>query len=119
MSIQLQLMTVHDNNHQAAIPSPLRPLGQGPMKDIMVSAMLIAVGIFGLTHVDGIQRLYDEAYPQSVEKSQALDRCAAANSGFDRLDAAERANCYARLRAPSPGLIIGSQRESRLQSTTR
>jgi hypothetical protein len=81
------------------------------MKDIVVSAIMIAVGIIGLTNVDSIQRLYDEAYPQSVEKALALDRCAAANSGFDRLSAAGRADCYARLRQSSPSLqIIGAQR---------
>jgi len=81
------------------------------MKDIVVSAIMIAVGIIGLTNVDSIQRLYDEAYPQSMEKSQALDRCAAANGSFDRLNAGDRANCYARLRPSSPSLqIIGSQR---------
>ena len=71
------------------------------MKDIVVSAMMIAVGIIGLSNLDGIQRLYDEAYPPSAEKSQALDRCAATNSHFDRLDGSDRANCYARLRLPS------------------
>jgi hypothetical protein len=71
------------------------------MKDIVVSAIMIAVGIIGLTHVDRIQRLYDQAYPQSIERSKALDNCAAAASGFDRLDAAARADCYARFSAPA------------------
>jgi hypothetical protein len=76
------------------------------MKDFVVSAILIAVGIIGLTNVDRIQRLYDEAYPASAEKSQMLDRCAATGSGFDRFDSTERANCYARLRLAQPSLVI-------------
>jgi hypothetical protein len=95
------------------------------MKDIVVSAILIAVGVIGLTHVDSIQHLYADAYPQSVERRQALERCAVSNTGFDRLDAAERANCYARLKVPPPSIqVMGTGREPqddirRLQSVPR
>src|SRR5690349_12174823 len=84
---------------------PLVPPAKLPdfstMKDIVVSAMMIAIGITGLSNLDTIQRLYDEAYPPSAENSQALDRCAAANNRFDRLSAIDRGKCYAGLKAPS------------------
>jgi hypothetical protein len=74
------------------------------MKDIVFSAMLIAVGAIGLMNVDGIRQLYVGAYPTSIEKRQALDRCALGGTAFDRLDAAEREACYARQRVAPPSV---------------
>ncbi len=74
------------------------------MRDIVVSAILIVVGVIGLTKVDTVEQLYAAAYPESAAQSRALDRCAASNNEFDRLDAMDRAGCYARLRVPPPSV---------------
>ena len=60
------------------------------MKDIVVSAILIAVGITGLTNVDQIQRLYDKAYSADAAPARSLDRCPPAS---DR-DRVPRGDCY-------------------------
>lgn len=74
------------------------------MKDIVVSVILIAVGIVGLTNVDQIQQLYDEAYAVSAGQSQVLDRCAAASKGGDRIEAGK---CLSRMR--SQALQLGGR----------
>jgi len=72
------------------------------MKDVLVSAIMIAVGIIGLANIDNIQRIYASVYPSSAIERVALARCAAVDRAFDRLDPGERANCYARIR-PTTG----------------
>jgi hypothetical protein len=85
------------------------------MKDFVISAVMIAVGGLGLTHVDAVERFYTAAYPVIPGQEQALDYCAAENREFDRLDPAERDSCYARFRAfaernQRPGLPQGDVR---------
>lgn len=74
------------------------------MKDIVFSAILIAVGVLGLMNVDRIRQVYAGAYPTSAEKRQALDRCSLGSAAFDRLDPAEREACYARQRVAPPSV---------------
>lgn len=56
---------------------------------IMTMAMIVALAPAAST-------IYAEAYPLDGVKRAALDTCAA-DPGFDRLQAGERARCYARL----------------------
>ena len=81
------------------------------MKDIVVAAVLIAVGVIGLSNADTIEHLYMAAYPQSAAQSRALDRCAASENGFDRLDAGARERCYAKLQVPPSVQLVGSKSE--------
>jgi len=76
------------------------------MKDIVISAMLIAVGAIGLTNVDTIRHLYAGAYPVGTAQRDALERCAMTNAAFDRLDAAERNDCYAHLKVGPPTVRV-------------
>jgi hypothetical protein len=69
------------------------------MKDIVISALMIAVGGLGLTHADAVERFYIAVYPVVPEQQQALDYCAAEHRAFNRLDPTERDTCYAEFRA--------------------
>lgn len=75
------------------------------MKEIVFSAMLIAIGAIGLAQADNIQHLY--AGPaETVEKRQVVERCGITNAAYSRLSDAERENCYARMRAGPPSIQV-------------
>jgi len=80
------------------------------MKDIVISAILIAFGVIGLTHIDEIGRLYADAYPLDQQQQQALDYCVSKNRAFDRLDSAERASCYVQFRGIAASRPEATQR---------
>jgi hypothetical protein len=67
---------------------------EAAMRGILFPAILAAAGYLGVTHTDKVVDLYRAAYPSDPQKSQALERCAALNPNFNRLDSADRAYCY-------------------------
>jgi hypothetical protein len=61
---------------------------------------LIVAGTIGVlvgmaaAQPDAVTRVFDQFYPRDAGKREALDRCTARDSAFNRLDAAERDACY-------------------------
>ena len=72
------------------------------MKGLMLSCLLAGAAVIAVTPV--LSTVYADAYPTDPLKHAALERCVESSSGFNRLLAAERAACYARL-IPTPAAI--------------
>ncbi len=62
------------------------------MKGLTISALLAVAVVIAVTPV--VSTVYADAYPADPVKSQALALCSAADDGFNRLLATERAACY-------------------------
>ncbi len=62
----------------------------------LVGRFAVAVAVVVVIVNIGIMRLIREAYPADPFKSDALAKCLAADPGFVRFLAADRARCYAR-----------------------
>ncbi len=60
--------------------------------------LLLIAGFVGMTvaaaRPGGLWEFYRQLYPADAAQRQALDRCAAEDLGFNRLDAAARTTCY-------------------------
>jgi hypothetical protein len=67
--------------------------GRVAVKLIMLP-LLIAVAYVGFEHKDGMVDLYRAAYPDDPAKRDALDQCSRGIPNFNRLDSADRDNCY-------------------------
>jgi hypothetical protein len=61
---------------------------------LIMLPLLIAVAYVGFEHKDGIVDLYRAAYPDDPAKRDALDQCSRGVPNFNRLDSADRENCY-------------------------
>ena len=77
------------------------------MKDVVISAMLIAVGVVGLTNVEGIRNIYAGAYAENLLRRDVADRClatsgGATSGGVGRLDTVDRDGCEVRLQVGAP-----------------
>ena len=63
----------------------------------VILPLMITLGYIAYEHHDKIADQYNAAYPSDPVKAAALDRCAAKNPDFSRLDADDRQACYAGL----------------------
>ena len=70
------------------------------MKLLTITAIATAALLLALAPV--VSTIYGEAYPGDGAKRAALDACALADPGFNRLNAGERARCYARVLQTPP-----------------
>ena len=84
------------------------------MKFLTITAVVIAALLLALAPV--VSAVYGETYPGDGTQRAALNACAAADPGFNRLNAGERAWCYARLlRAPPAPAPLLPRREEIVQ----
>jgi hypothetical protein len=82
------------------------------MKGLIISTLLVASVAIAVTPV--VSTVYADAYPQDVQKRQALDFCVERNQSFDRLLATDRAACYHRYLPADQPAAQPSWREPRL-----
>jgi hypothetical protein len=85
------------------------------MKFLTVTAVVTAALLLALAPV--VSAVYGEAYPSDGTQRAALNACAAADPGFNRLNAGARARCYARLlQAPAAPAPLLPRREEIAES---
>jgi hypothetical protein len=65
------------------------------MKSLVISGLVGAIVGVAVMRPDTIARFYDQVFPVSAAKEQALTLCFHQNHDFDRLAADQRAACYA------------------------
>jgi len=71
------------------------------MKLVLVP-MMFSIAVIGFTNRDKILDVYHSAYPTDPAKTAALERCAARDPAFNRLDPDDRERCYRGVGEPEP-----------------
>lgn len=62
---------------------------------LVLLPLVISAAYMGFEHREAVVDLYRLAYPADAAKRDALDQCSRGIPNFNRLDSADRDNCYA------------------------